>query len=237
MGFSSHFWHNLRAEAPTSRRRLTTREGFPTSGCWLAFQQQHSSPQGLRLLLTVNEYPLNMWWRSQQEEVCCWILILQTRKVRDVKAEVSLSCRAHEIVFRVLYGRNRAITRILVWRSEVLDFRRDNSDLCKDLVGGILWVRAIEGKGAKRVGSRATSSKLKISASLRVKIRQMQQEARMDEQGAHLKTQMESLENVECLQSLDHVLTARNLHLFGFTLQPTKRHLWYFSYITLFFFN
>lgn len=65
----------------------------------------------------------------------------------------------------------------------------------------------------------------------------MQQEARMDEQGAHLKTQMESLENVECLQSLDHVLTARNLHLFGFTLQPTKRHLWYFSYITLFFFN
>lgn len=45
------------------------------------------------------------------------------------------------------------------------------------------------------------------------------EETRVDEQRAHVKTQMENLEHVECLQSLDHVLTARNLHLFGFTSQ------------------
>jgi len=31
----------------------------------------------------------------------------------------------------------------------ILDFRRDNFDLFKDLLGGIPWVRALEGKGAK----------------------------------------------------------------------------------------
>lgn len=186
MDFSSHFWHSLRVEVPTSKSKLTTQEWFLSSGCWLAFQQQHSLSQGFHLLLTVSAYPLNMWWRSWQEDVCHWILFLQTRKIWDVKTEVSLSCRDHEIVLRVLYGRNRAITRTLVWTSKVLDIRKANSDLYKDLVRGILWVRAL--KGAKSVGASTTSSKLKISASLSVKTRKKWQETRMDEQGAHVKT-------------------------------------------------
>lgn len=72
--------------------------------------------------------------------------------------------------------------------SNVLEIRKANSYLCKDLVRGILWVRALKDKGAKRVGSSTTSSKLKISASLRVKIRKKQQETHMDEQRAHVKT-------------------------------------------------
>lgn len=45
--------------------------------------------------------------------------------------------------FRILHRRNKAVNRILT-----LDFRRANFDLSKDLLGGILWLRVLEGKGA-----------------------------------------------------------------------------------------
>ncbi|GAB0207239.1 mitochondrial enolase superfamily member 1 [Grus japonensis] len=46
------------------------------------------------------------------------------------------------VEFRILHGRSRAISRITT-----LDFRRANFGLCKDLLGRIPWVRALEGKG------------------------------------------------------------------------------------------
>jgi len=48
------------------------------------------------------------------------------------------------VEFRILHRGSRAISRITT-----LDFRRANFGLCKDLPGGITWVRALEGRGAQ----------------------------------------------------------------------------------------
>jgi len=65
--------------------------------------------------------------------------------------------------FRILRGGSRAVSRITA-----LDFRRANFVLLKDFLGGIPWVRALEGSGAQESwshGGSITSSMLKISAS------------------------------------------------------------------------
>jgi len=63
--------------------------------------------------------------------------------VDDVKVRGSLGCSDHEMgEIRILCGGNRAISRITA-----LDFRRANFGLFKDLLRGITWVRALEGRG------------------------------------------------------------------------------------------
>jgi len=65
--------------------------------------------------------------------------------VEDVKVGGSLSCSDHEMVnFRILRAGSRAISRI-----KTLDFRRANFSLFKEPLGGILWVRALEGRGVQ----------------------------------------------------------------------------------------
>jgi len=65
--------------------------------------------------------------------------------VENVKAGGSLGSSDHEMVnFRILHGRNRAISRITA-----LEFRRAIFGLFKELLGGILWARALEGKGVQ----------------------------------------------------------------------------------------
>lgn len=60
-----------------------------------------------------------------------------------MKAEGSLGSSDHEAVeFEILHGRNKAISR-----TAVLDVRRTNFDLFRDLLGGIPWVRALESEG------------------------------------------------------------------------------------------
>jgi len=60
-----------------------------------------------------------------------------------VKVWGSLDCSDHEMLeFRILRGRSRAISRI-----KPLDFKRANFGLFKELLRGILWVRALEGRG------------------------------------------------------------------------------------------
>jgi len=60
-----------------------------------------------------------------------------------VKVRGSCSCSDNEIVnFRIMYGGSRAISRI-----KTLDFRRANFGLLKELLGGIPWIRALEGRG------------------------------------------------------------------------------------------
>ena len=49
------------------------------------------------------------------------------------------------VEFRILHGGSRAISRI-----KTLDLRRANFALFKDILGGILWVRALEGRGGAR---------------------------------------------------------------------------------------
>jgi len=66
-----------------------------------------------------------------------------------VKAGGRLSCSDHEMVeFRILCGGSRAISRI-----KALVFRRSNFGLFKELLGGILWVRALEGRGVQECRS------------------------------------------------------------------------------------
>jgi len=63
--------------------------------------------------------------------------------MEDVKVGDSVGCSDHEILeFRILHGGRRAISRI-----KILDLRRANLGLFKDLLGGIPWVRALEGRG------------------------------------------------------------------------------------------
>jgi len=83
--------------------------------------------------------------------------------VKDVKAGGSPSCSDHEMVeFRILNGGSSAINRITI-----LDFRRANFGLFKDLLGGISWVRSLEGMGSKSAGRylSITSSMLRSGAS------------------------------------------------------------------------
>ncbi|KAJ7418265.1 hypothetical protein WISP_59859 [Willisornis vidua] len=82
--------------------------------------------------------------------------------IGDMKFGVSLGCSGHEMAeFRILCGGTRAIIR-----TAALEFKRAISDLFKDLLGGILFVRTLE------------------------EIKHREQETFMDEQGAASKTQM-----------------------------------------------
>ena len=54
-------------------------------------------------------------------------------------------CSDHEMVdFRILHGGSRSISII-----KTLDFRRANFGLFKELLGGIPWARALEGRGVQ----------------------------------------------------------------------------------------
>jgi len=67
--------------------------------------------------------------------------------VEDLKVGGSLSCSDHEMVeFRILRGGSRTISRI-----KTLDLRKADFGFFKDLLGGIPWVRALEGRGGPRV--------------------------------------------------------------------------------------
>jgi len=83
--------------------------------------------------------------------------------VEDVKVGGRLGCSDHEMVeSRILRGGSRAISRI-----KTLDLRRAKFGLFKELLGGIPWARALEGRGTKSVGHslNITSSMLRSGAS------------------------------------------------------------------------
>jgi len=63
--------------------------------------------------------------------------------VEDVKVGGRLGCSDHELVeFRILRGGSRAISRI-----KTLGLRRADFALFKELLGGIPWAKALEGRG------------------------------------------------------------------------------------------
>jgi len=65
--------------------------------------------------------------------------------VENVKAGGRFGCSDHEIVeFRILHGGSRTISRI-----KTLDFRRAKFGHFKEILGGIPWVRALEGRGVQ----------------------------------------------------------------------------------------
>jgi len=71
------------------------------------------------------------------------VLTNKERLVEDVKVGGRLGCSDHEMVeFRILHGGSRAINRI-----KTLDLSRAEFALFKELLGGIPWARALEGRG------------------------------------------------------------------------------------------
>jgi len=78
-------------------------------------------------------------------------LVLKNKEglVEYGKAGGSLCCRNHEIVeFRILRAGSRAISRI-----KTLDLKRANFGLFKELLGGIPWAWALEGRGVQECWS------------------------------------------------------------------------------------
>ena len=63
--------------------------------------------------------------------------------MEGVKVGGRLGCSDHEVVeFRILRGVRRVISRI-----KTLDLRTTKFALFKELLGGIPWARALEGRG------------------------------------------------------------------------------------------
>ncbi|GAB0205201.1 hypothetical protein GRJ2_002985700 [Grus japonensis] len=108
--------------------------------CWKGNTARHT--QSRRFLQSTDDNFLTQVVEKPTRRGVLLDLILTNKEglVEDVKAGGSLGYSDHEMVeFRILRGRSRAISRI-----NTLDFRRANFGLFKDLLGRILWVRALE---------------------------------------------------------------------------------------------
>ncbi|GAB0207498.1 mitochondrial enolase superfamily member 1 [Grus japonensis] len=108
--------------------------------CWKGNTARHA--QSRRFLQSIDDNFLTQVVEEPTRRGVLLDLVLTNKEglVGDVKVGGSLGCSDHETVeFRILHGRSRAMNRIMT-----LDFRRDNFDLFKDLLGRIPWVRALE---------------------------------------------------------------------------------------------
>lgn len=87
-------------------------------------------------------------------------LILTNKEglVRDKAAEVSLGCNDHEMELAIPRDGHKKNSRITTW-----DFRREDYNLFRDLLGKKSWDMALERRGVQdsRLILRITSSKLK----------------------------------------------------------------------------
>jgi len=117
----------------------------------------------------------------------------------DVKVGGSFGCGDHEKAeFRILRGGSRAISRI-----KTLDLRKVNFGLFQELLGGILWIRALAGRGVQESWSLFKRHFLHAPEwcnPLSKKSRKgRKQETCKDDQGASSRAQMEEkgLMNVE----------------------------------------
>jgi len=74
-----------------------------------------------------------------------FVLTKKEGLVENVKVGGRLGCSDHEIMnLRILCGGGRTVSRI-----KSLDFRRAKFGLFKKLLGEILWVRALAGRGGQ----------------------------------------------------------------------------------------
>jgi len=113
--------------------------------CWEDHATRHM--QSRRFLQSIDDNFLKQVVEEPTRRGILLDLILTNKEglVEDVKVGGSLGCSDHEVVkFRILCGRSRTISRITA-----LDFRRANFGLSKELLGGILCIRALEGRGVQ----------------------------------------------------------------------------------------
>jgi len=112
-------------------------------GSWEDHTASHT--QSRRFLQSIDDNFLMQVVKEPTRRGALLDLVLTDKEglVEDVKAGGRLGCSDREVVeFRILCGGSRGISRI-----KTLDFRRANFGLFKELLGGILWVRALEGRG------------------------------------------------------------------------------------------
>jgi len=103
--------------------------------------------QSWRFLQSINNNFLMQVVEEPTRRAALLDLVLMNKEglFEDMKAGGRLGCSDHEMVkFRILRGESRAICRI-----KTLDLRRANFALFKELLGGITWVRALEGRGVQ----------------------------------------------------------------------------------------
>jgi len=116
---------------------------------WEDHTARHS--QSRRFLQSINDNFLMQVVEEPTRKGALLDLVLTKKEglLEDVKARGRLSCSDCEIVeFRILHGGSRAISRI-----KTLDLRRANIGLFKELLGGIPWARALEGRGVQECWS------------------------------------------------------------------------------------
>jgi len=90
-------------------------------------------------LLHVREEP------TRRGAVLDLVLTNKEGLVGDVKLKGSLGCSDCEMVeFKILRAVRRAHSKLTA-----LDFRRADFGLCRDLLGGVPWDKALEGRGAQ----------------------------------------------------------------------------------------
>ncbi|XP_075302833.1 uncharacterized protein LOC142365677 isoform X1 [Opisthocomus hoazin] len=107
--------------------------------------------QSRRLLQSIDDNFLMQVVEEPTRRGALLDLVLTNKEglVEDVKVGGRLGCSDHEMVdFRILRGGSRAISRI-----KTLDLKRANCGVFKELVGGIPWARALEGRGVQECWS------------------------------------------------------------------------------------
>jgi len=116
--------------------------------CWEDHTARHTQ-SGRFLQSTDDNFLMQVVEEPTRRGVLLDLALTNKGLVEDVKVGGSLGCSDHEMVeFKMLRGRSKAISRITA-----LDFRRANFGLFEDLLGGILWVRALEDRGVQESSS------------------------------------------------------------------------------------
>jgi len=142
--FSEAFYRQLKVTSLSQALVLMADFNHPYV-CWKENSSRHTESR--RFLHSMDDIFVTKVTEKPTRKDVLLDLVLTNKEglVEDVKFGGSLGCNDYEKVeFRFLHGGSRVISRI-----KVLDFRIANFDVFKDLLGGIPWFRALEGRGVQ----------------------------------------------------------------------------------------
>ncbi|GAB0204620.1 hypothetical protein GRJ2_002927600 [Grus japonensis] len=103
--------------------------------------------QSRRLLECVDDnFPLQVIQEpTRRGAMLDFVFTVRDGPVENVKLKGSLGCSDHEMVqFKILRAARRAHSKLTI-----LDFRRADFGLFRDLLGRVPWDKALEGRGAQ----------------------------------------------------------------------------------------
>jgi len=142
------FYKQLQAALPSQTLVLMGDFNHPDIS-WEDHTTRHL--QSRRILQSINDNFLMQVVEEPTRKGALLDLVLTNKEgqVEAVKVGGRLGCSDHEMVeFRILCGGSWAISRL-----KTLDLRRAKFGLLKELLGGIPWARAIEGRGVQECWS------------------------------------------------------------------------------------